>query len=576
MKRTSGLLEKFLDSSSASTSSKSSFRSDNENIVAAELALTYHTVKHNLSYNSMDCTIKLNKIIYTNSTSATGIHLARTKMEALVTEVLGPYAIQNVLDDINKNNLFYCLQTDASNKKNIKLFPLVVQYFTAENGIENKLLDFYENSNESADGMFEAIQKSLEQYKLSIHNVSGLSADNTNANFGINHSLFTNMRDFVPDLIKGNCHAHIVHNCVRHAMGFLSYDIENVILKIYAHFSHSAVRREELKRFIASVDGDFHEVKRHVGTRWLSLLPCIDTLLLNWSPIRSYFVSLDNCPMVLQSLLMLDNTENDMIVIYFHFCSHMLNLFNKAVKCLEGNCITIFDIYGIMVHLRDGLVQRKQDLFFGYETGKKIKLLSSPELTREIHTNFLLFIDKSLEYLNKWFDFNDTNWLFTLGNLNLKNNVEFDNVVNIIEKLNLQKLNVNMDDLYGEISLLNKLYDQIYSSMGFAELSTAQKWQQVFNKTHDNFSNFYKVISFLLSIPATSAFTERVFSVMNSKWRDERNKASLNLIKNELLIYFNLNIDCKDALQLFSSDNHLIQLAKSNKKYVFKYNSKEK
>lgn len=63
---------------------------------------------------------------------------------------------------------------------------------------------------------------------------------------------------------------------------------------------------------------------------------------------------------------------------------------------------------------------------------------------------------------------------------------------------------------------------------------------------------------------------------MNCKWRDERNKASLNLIKNELLIYFNLNIDCKDAVQLFSRDPNLIQTAKSNKKYVFKYNNKEK
>lgn len=172
MRRTSGQLEKFLDSSSASTSSR---YSDKENVVASELALIYHTVKHNLSYNSMDCTIKLNRIIYVNSATATGIHLARTKMEALATEVLGPYSLQKVIDAINTDNLFYCLQTDASNKKNIKLFPLVIQYITAKNCIESKLIDFYANSNESVDGMFEAIQKSLEQYRLSFHNVSGLS-----------------------------------------------------------------------------------------------------------------------------------------------------------------------------------------------------------------------------------------------------------------------------------------------------------------------------------------------------------------------------------------------------------------
>ncbi|KAL4702598.1 hypothetical protein ACJJTC_016074 [Scirpophaga incertulas] len=114
IRRTSGLLEKFLDSSSASTLSQCN---DKENVVASELALTYHTVKHNLSYNSMDCTIKLNKIIYANSSTASAIRLARTKMEALVTEVLGPYSLQNVIEVINTDNLYYCSQTDASNKK---------------------------------------------------------------------------------------------------------------------------------------------------------------------------------------------------------------------------------------------------------------------------------------------------------------------------------------------------------------------------------------------------------------------------------------------------------------------------
>lgn len=90
MSRISGLLEKFLDSSSASTSSQCS---DKENIVASELALTYHSTKHNLFYNSMDCTIKLNKIIYVNSASATAIRQARTKMKALVIEVLGAYSL---------------------------------------------------------------------------------------------------------------------------------------------------------------------------------------------------------------------------------------------------------------------------------------------------------------------------------------------------------------------------------------------------------------------------------------------------------------------------------------------------
>lgn len=575
MKKSSGLLEKFIGPASASTSSQGSFYSDKDNVTAAELALTYHTIKHNLSYTSMDCTVKLNKIIYVNSSTATSIRLARTKMEALVTEVLGPYALQNVIDDLNSDNLYFCLQTDASNKKNIKLFPLVVQYFTAKNGIQSKLIDFYENSNESADGMLHAIEKSIEQCKLSFSNISGLSADNTNANFGINHSLFTNIRDLVPDLIKGNCHAHIVHNCMKHAMNFLSYDIENIILKIYAHFSHSAVRREELKKFIESVYGDFHELKRHVGTRWLSLLPCIDTILLNWRAIRNYFVSLgEDCPMIIQNLLLLNTSDNhDLIDVYFNFCSHILNVFTKTVKFLEGNNITILDVYNIMHNLRKELMKRKEDLFFGYETGKKVKQIemSSPEVSQKIHRNFILFLDKALMYLDKWFDFNHTNWLFSLSNINLKSDVEYQHFSHLVETLKLQKLNINMDDLYEEVSLLKELYAQVNHYKDFLELSTSQKWQKFFQSSND-FVNIYKIVSFLLSIPATSAF-KRVFSLMNAKWRDERNRASLNLIKNELFIYFNLNIDCKDAVKTFFDNKYLLDVARSNKKYVWKKNS---
>lgn len=65
------------------------------------------------------------------------------------------------------------------------------------------------------------------------------------------YTLYThNMVDVVPDIVKGNCHAHLVHNCVKHGIGLLTYDIENVILKIYSHFSVSACRREELKIFL--------------------------------------------------------------------------------------------------------------------------------------------------------------------------------------------------------------------------------------------------------------------------------------------------------------------------------------
>lgn len=126
LKRTSRVLQKFLTPASTSRPV-----SENDNVTAAELALSFHTVKHKISYNSMDCSIKVDKLIYADSKTATNIKLARTKMEALVMEVLGPHALESVVNDLKDENMYFCLQTETHQIKKIKLFPLAIIPFSS-------------------------------------------------------------------------------------------------------------------------------------------------------------------------------------------------------------------------------------------------------------------------------------------------------------------------------------------------------------------------------------------------------------------------------------------------------------
>lgn len=127
-----------------------------------------------------------------------------------------------------------------------------------------------------------------------------------------------------------------------------------------------------------------------------------------------------------------------------------------------------------------------------------------------------------------------------------------------------------MDDLYSELTKFKVIYEKLLEDKDFLEMSTGQKWSHLLLNTSEEFKNITKIVSYLLSVPATSAFTERVFSVMNAKWREDRNRSSLNLIKNELLIYFNFSFDCREAYEAFKNDSKLISCARSTKKYVFK------
>lgn len=543
-------------------------------VITSELVQIYHTVKHNLSYNSLDCCIKVEKKIYKDFKMLNKLHLGRTKAESIVTEVLGPAYLHKIIDYLNNENVFaFSIQTDASNKKNVKLFPLSVQYFSIENGIENKLIDFYENPHETADEMCSYIKKSFENLKLSLQKVSALSADNTNCNFGKNHSLYTNLKKDIPNLIKANCHAHIIHNAVRYAMNYISFDIENVILKIYAHFSQSSVRRETLKDFFTFLNSEWSELKKHVVTRWLSLLPAIENILKNWEPIKSYFLSLEKCPPLILKILFSDNqvTINTDIEIYFFFLSHILPLFNECINKLQGNSISVMVIYDVMKSLKKSLEIRIKDKFFGFQTNQLIETSINKKL---LSNDFLNFLNNSVNYLNKWFDFSDLNWLKQVKCFNLSSELVYSELLNLISQLNLEnKLSLNMNELYDECNTINEMLPLLKEPNS----NSCSKWQSLFKISkleNQKFPliNIYKVVSFIYSIPATSSYCERVFSMMKLKYRDERNKCRLELIKYELIISLNANETCTEIYDTFVNDEQLLKAAKSNKKYTFKNN----
>ena len=159
-------------------------------MTVAEVAHVYHTVKHGLSYNSADCALKLTLKTLNDSSIAKKMSCGRTKAEAIVTDVLSPKAIEEVIKKLKSgaNPLPFSLHTDASNKGNRKMFPLAVQFFTSEDGVVNKVIDFVENPDESAEGIVKTIQSSLENVGLSLDHVSAFSADNANVNYGSHNS----------------------------------------------------------------------------------------------------------------------------------------------------------------------------------------------------------------------------------------------------------------------------------------------------------------------------------------------------------------------------------------------------
>jgi hypothetical protein len=71
---------------------------------------------------------------------------------------------------------------NGSNRSEVKLVPIVVRYFSIEEGIQVKHLHFDEVSGESAEILAQYLLHCVKKYKLEEKLVC-YTADNTNSNF---------------------------------------------------------------------------------------------------------------------------------------------------------------------------------------------------------------------------------------------------------------------------------------------------------------------------------------------------------------------------------------------------------
>jgi hypothetical protein len=72
---------------------------------------------------------------------------------------------------------------DTSNHKNLKLVPVLIQYFTPEKRVQTKVTEFNNLKAEMADVLMTYIMNTLHKYKLS-DKIFAFCWDNCNINFG--------------------------------------------------------------------------------------------------------------------------------------------------------------------------------------------------------------------------------------------------------------------------------------------------------------------------------------------------------------------------------------------------------
>lgn len=413
------------------------------------------------------------------------------------------------------------------------------------------------------------IMSTLDECGLSTDNIAGFSADNASSNFGsAGGGAYNLLKDFEnPDIIKCNCFAHICHNTVKDMVLSLDADLEKFILRVYSHFSMSCLRVERLKEIYLQHGLEFLHLKKHVKTRWLTLKPAIDRILTVWEPLCKYFAqefaTNRRCvDRLIEELILLKPAET---LVLLRFLAETLKHFDKANKKLQQKDICIIECYSIMKELDEKLLQ----------TDAINMVMLNVAVDEDDRTNLnqkmIGSLSSARQYIKKYITFDHLNPRARLQMLELKPQVEESGLNLRFPTVTCFQLivadykikNINFNALHAEI---NYIVQRFAFTLDFTDRTVTEKWTTIL-RTFPECVEIYKIMSFLLSLPVSSASSERVFSVMKAKLRDERSKLSDNMLKSELLISINCDMSCEEFFNDIKNDEELLKQVRSKEKY---------
>lgn len=309
-------------------------------LAAREGVWAYHSVQSNHSFRSSDCASKLLRTCF----DIENFHCARTKNEAIVTNVFAPHAEGVLQAELSERN-YICLSTDASNRKSTKMFPILVRYFIPTIGVRVKLLEFSTEKGETSEIISSLIIATAEKKHI-INKIAGFCGDNCPTNFGSRdhqgkNNVCYRLKERIPQLLGIGCCAHISHNTLKHACDCLPIDIECIVVKIYSYFYIHTVRVEALKSICELNEYEYSQLLGYANTRFLALGSAVGSILKLFVPLKEYFLGLRRCPPIIKSFF-----ESPVSKLWFLFVKDQVKLILpfEFYKYSKWNVFTFDDV----------------------------------------------------------------------------------------------------------------------------------------------------------------------------------------------------------------------------------------
>ena len=350
-------------------------------VMSAELMMTQFIAMHNLPFQAADHLSDLFSSMFPDSKIAADFACKHTKTKAVICDALDPHLKKPVIDLVKTSP--FNLLCDESNERGdaVKLLTILVRVFEPNNGIiVTRHLETVGITDLTADGIFTALEETLQKYQLPFSHVMSFTSDTCNVMKGARGGVIAKLRVEQPKIIDIYCVCHLVNLCVKAATKTLPLKVDDLLVDIYYHFRNSVKRMASLHDYAEFCSIEYKSVLNHCETRWLSLRRAIQRTLEMWEPLCSYFCSHP------------DVEKPGKVRTIFRLLSDPLT---KPWLCFLSNTLAVFDKFNVFfqtsstatIHKLHGESERLLKTVLSFFIDPCVLRLNSSDLTKVNYTD---------------------------------------------------------------------------------------------------------------------------------------------------------------------------------------------
>ncbi|CAK1542642.1 unnamed protein product [Leptosia nina] len=226
--------------------------------------------RYKISSNDTLFTLVFQQIsVAQGSKLASELTFGRTKAHAIVTNVTGKVA-ENQLIEILQKNKFSLIVDESTDRSSIKHLALIVRT-AVDFHVEDSSLCLIPVVDGTATALHNACTKHFEEKNIPYkENMVGFAADGTNSMFGQHHSLSKLFAKDIPNLFLIKCICHSFHLCASYACKKLPRGVEDFARDVYNYIQNSPKRIGDYKEFQCFVNIKPHKLLHPAQTRYLA------------------------------------------------------------------------------------------------------------------------------------------------------------------------------------------------------------------------------------------------------------------------------------------------------------------